>query len=114
MHFRKYICIILSEDLNNVFIGTYPYGNGGQLPLNKSELRGFDGLCAKHYHRRGQLCGACEENYTLSVYSYYLGCVKCEDYKYGWVKFIAAAFFINTLLHFDYSLLNISYSIFSK
>ena len=41
---------------------------------------------------RDQLCGACEENYTLPDYSYYLGCVKCEDYEYGWFKFVAAAF----------------------
>ena len=39
-------------------------------------------------------------NYTLPVYSYYLGCVKCEDYKYGWVKFIAAAFLPLTLFYF--------------
>ena len=50
-------------------------------------------------HRRGQLCGACEENYTLPVYSYYLGCVKCEDYKYGWVRFIAAAFLPLTVMY---------------
>ena len=41
---------------------------------------------------RDQLCGACEENYTLPVYSYYIGCVKCEGYEYGWLKFVAAAF----------------------
>ena len=40
---------------------------------------------------RDQLCGACEENYTLPDYSYYLRCVKCEDYEYGWFKFVAAA-----------------------
>jgi hypothetical protein len=89
----KHFCIILSEDLNTTvtFIGTCPYGVGGLLPPNKSELRGFGGFCG-FYHRRGQLCGACEENYTLPVYSYYLGCVKCEDYKYGWLKFIGVAF----------------------
>ena len=26
------------------------------------------------------------------VYSYNLRCVKCDDFRYGWVKFIAAAF----------------------
>ncbi len=88
----RYFCIVLSEDnLNTTFIGTCPYGNGGLLPPNKSELRGSGGLC-NIYHRQGQLCGACEENYTLPVYSYHLGCVKCEDYKYGWVKFITVAF----------------------
>ena len=95
----RYFCIILSEDLDTVFIGTCPYSNGGLLPPNKSELIRFDGLCIDFYHRRGQLCGACEENYTLPVYSYYLGCIKCEDYKYGWVKFIAAAFLPLTIFY---------------
>ena len=40
---------------------------------------------------RDWLCGACE-NYTLPDYSCYIGCVKCEDYEYGWLKFVAAAF----------------------
>ena len=39
------------------------------------------------------------ENYTLPVYSYYLGCVKCEDYRYRWVKFIVAAFLPLTLFY---------------
>ena len=86
-----HFCIILSEDLNTTYISSCPYGTGGWLPPNRSELRGSGGLC-DFYHRGGQLCGACEENYTLPVYSYYLGCVKCEDYEYGWLKFVAAAF----------------------
>ena len=94
----KYFCIILSEDLNTTIIGTYPYGTGGLLPENKSELRDSGGKC-NYYHRRGQLCGACDENYTIPVYSYYLGCVKCEDYKYGWIKFITAAFLPLTVFY---------------
>ena len=93
-----YFCIILSEDLNTTYIGSCPYGTGGWLPQSRSELRGSGGLC-DFYHRRGQLCGACEENYTLPVYSYYLGCVKCEDYEYGWLKFVAAAFIPLTVFY---------------
>ena len=48
-------------------------------------------MCS-HFNRKGQLCGECAENYTLPAYSYYLGCVKCENYNNGWIKFIAAAF----------------------
>ena len=91
VHVTPHFCIILSEDLNTTYIGSCPYGTGGWLPPNRSELGGSGGLC-DFYHRGGQLCGACEENYTLPVYSYYLGCVKCEDYEYGWLKFVAAAF----------------------
>ena len=88
-------CTILSKDHNNitdVLIGTCPYSSGGVLPLTESELDSDSDHWCIFYHRTGQLCGACVENYTLPVYSYYLGCVKCEDYKYGWVKFITAAF----------------------
>ena len=49
-----------------------------------------------HLHQTG---GECEENYTLPVYSYYLGCVKCDSYKNGWIKIIAAAFLPLTLFY---------------
>ena len=52
-----------------------------------------------HLHRTGPLCGECEDNYTLPAYSYYLGCVRCESYKNGWIKFIAAAFLPLTLFY---------------
>ena len=52
-----------------------------------------------HLHRTGQFCGECEDNYTLSAYSYYLGCIKCEHCKNGWVKFIAAAFLPLTMFY---------------
>ena len=94
----KNFCIVLSEDHNTTLIGTCPYSTGGKLPKNISDVKDFGDLCFP-LHRRGQLCGACEENYTLPVYSYYLGCVKCEDYKYGWVKFIAAAFLPLTVFY---------------
>ena len=56
-------------------------------------------LCTSDFHRKGQLCGECEDNYTLLSYSYYLGCVKCETYKNGWVKFVAAAFLPPTFFY---------------
>ena len=87
----KGFCIVLSEENSTALIGTCPYSTGGKLPKNISDAKDFGDLYFP-LQRRGQLCGACEENYTLPVYSYYLGCFKCEDYKYGWVKFIAAAF----------------------
>ena len=89
-------CIFFSEEFKTTLIGNCPYGAGGPLPMNVSELRDDARLC-DYWHRTGQLCGECDKNYTLPVYSYYLGCVKCEDYRYGWVKFIVAAFLPLTL-----------------
>ena len=93
-----FYCIFLSEEYDTTLIGSCPYGTRAILPKNVSELKDRNVQCS-HLHRKGELCGECEENYTLPVYSYYLGCVKCEDYKYGWVKFIAAAFLPLTLFY---------------
>ena len=77
----RYYCIFLSEELNTTLIGSCPYGFGGLLPRNVSELKDDIELCG-HLHRKGRLCGECEDNYTLPVYSYNPGCVKCKDFKH--------------------------------
>ena len=76
----KYFCIFFSEELQTTLIGTCPYGIGGILPKNVSQIKDDTSLCFD-LHRKGQLCGECEDNYTLPAYSYYLGCVKCDSYK---------------------------------
>ena len=78
-----------------------PYGSSGVLPRNASEIdvpEESEWFCS-HLHRMGQLCGECEANYTLPIYSYYLGCVKCESYENGWVRFAAAAFLPLTVFY---------------
>ena len=95
------ICVFFSRELQTTLAGTCPYGHAGILPRNASkiELPEQSKWFCFHLHRKGQLCGECEENYTLPVYSYYLGCVKCESYKNGWIKFAAAAFLPLTLFY---------------
>ena len=44
------------------------------------------------YKRKGLMCGQCIKDYGLPVYSYNLSCVKCVDYKYNWLKYIAVAY----------------------
>ena len=95
----NYYCMFFSEEFNTTLIGSCPYGVREEVSMNVSELK-YRNRCCSYLHRKGELCGECEDNYTLPVYSYYLGCVKCEDYKYGWVKFIAAAFLPLTLFYF--------------
>ena len=104
MSLAEHFCIFFSEKLQATLVGSCPYN---MVPRSTSELKDFDGLCS-FFHRRGQLCGACEENYTLSVYSYYLGCVKCEDYKYGWLKFVTVAFLPLTVFYIIVILFRIS------
>ena len=50
-----------------------------------------------HFHRDGQLCGACEDGYAPPVYSYSLACVECSDYSTNWIKYILVAFLPLTL-----------------
>ena len=95
------ICVFFSEELQTTLAGTCPYGHGGILPRNASEIElpyESKWFCF-NLHRTGPLCGECEENYTLPVYSYHLGCVKCESYKNGLIKFAAAAFLPLTLFY---------------
>ena len=89
----RFLCVMMfsSKSVNSILLGTCPYGNKGILPKNMSEISEDTSLCS-FFNRKGQLCGECAENYTLPAYSYYLGCVKCENYNNGLIKFIAAAF----------------------
>ena len=96
VHLAKHFCTYFSEELGTTLIGNCPYSLGGLLPKNVSELKDDAGFCGC-LHRKGQLCGECEDNYTLPVYSYNQGCVKCKDFKHGWIKSISAAFLPLTL-----------------
>ena len=82
-------------------MGYYP------LPCRVSQLQNF--TCGD-LHRHGQLCGECEEGYAIPVYSYDLGCVKCEDYEYNWLKYLAVAFLPLTLFYTLVALLSISFT----
>ena len=98
----KFFCFILNNDngVNTTLLGTCPYGDLQRLPktFNMSQIYEDTRLCS-FYNRKGQLCGECAENYTLPGYSYYLGCVKCNSYNNGWIKFIAAAFLPLTIFY---------------
>ena len=65
--------LIEKHNITDIFLSTCPYSSGVVLPENISELQpeGDSDQWCNAYHWRGQLCGACEENYTLPVYSYY-------------------------------------------
>ena len=89
----RYFCLMLFNNMGvtTTLLGTCPYGSMGILPKNMSQIIDDTSLCS-FFNRKGQLCGECAENYTLPAYSYYLGCVKCENYNNRWIKFIATAF----------------------
>ena len=109
----KFFCFILFNDngVNTTLLGTCPYGDSVRLPTNFSVSHIFeDSRLCSFYNRKGQLCGECTENYTLPAYSYYLDCVKCNNYKNGWIKFIVAAFLpLTFFLHYSDYIQNIGY-----
>ena len=89
-----------SNGVNITFLGTCPYGDSQWLPRNFSVSQIYeDSRLCSFYNRTGQLCGECTENYTLPAYSYYFGCVECDNYKNGWIKFIVAAFLPLTIFY---------------
>ena len=51
------------------------------------------------YKRKGLICGECIKDYGLPVYSYDISCVKCVDYKYNWLKYIAVAYLPLTIFY---------------
>ena len=95
---QQYYCIFFSENFNSTLIGSCPYGQPATLPKNASEIKDYFGQCS-YLRRKGPLCGECEDNYSLPVYAYNLGCVKCKNFKYGWLKFITVAFLPLTLFY---------------
>ena len=104
---EDYYCIYFSEKFNTTLIGNCPYAIGGLQPQNVTQLKENVGKCS-YLHRKGPLCGECESGYTLPVYSYDLGCVRCKDYKYRWIKFIAVAFIPLTIFYVLLIMLRIS------
>ena len=79
-------------------MGYYP------LPCHVSQVNDF--TCAG-LHCRGKLCGMCEDGNAIPVYSYDLGCVKCDNYKY---KYLAVAFLPLTLFYILVTLFSISFT----
>ena len=71
-----------------------------EVLLNKS-------ACTR-FHRRGLLCGDCEEGYSPFVLSYNLSCVKCPDGHKNWWKFILAGFVPLTFFYFFVVIFNIN------
>ena len=98
---QGYYCMFFSEEMNKTLVGSCPFGDNAMLSGMVSDLKSnsIANKQCKHLYRKGRLCGECDDNYTLPVYSYFLGCVQCDDFKYGWIKFIAVAFLPVTVFY---------------
>ena len=78
------------------------------LPCDTGELQNWS--CPQHMNRRGNLCSQCNKCYALPVYSYTLGCVKCKDYKYNWIAYLAVVYIPLTLFYIDVAMFSINFT----
>ena len=76
------------------------------LPRDPEKLLN-DSACT-HFHRRGLLCGDCEEGHSPIVLSYNLSCIPCKNGQKNWWKFILAGFIPLTLFYFFVVMFKIS------
>ena len=60
--------------------------------ISTNSSRSINSEVCGQYNREGLMCGKCIKDHGLPVYSYNIECVKCMDYKYNWLKYIAMAY----------------------
>ncbi len=114
-------CVTYDEKSHSIFVGPCFYNcehfnatnaNGDirrvydLLPMDPNKL--INHSACTHFHRRGLLCGDCEEGYSPLVLSYNLSCVPCPDGQRNWWKFVLAGFFPLTLFYLFVVLFNIN------
>ena len=78
------------------------------LPCQLSQLQNF--TCPPSMHRSGPLCSKCINGHAYPVYSYKLKCFSCEDSKYNWLKYFAAAYLPLTLFYIVVAMFSISFT----
>ena len=105
-------CYCMTEEDGSLVVGACMYTCKAvmgyyPLPCHVSQLENF--TCAD-LHRHGKLCGQCEDGYAIPVYSYDLACVKCENYAYNWLKYVAVAYLPLTLFYILVTLFSISFT----
>ena len=58
----------------------------------------LESMC-KDFHRTGTLCDKCQDGYYPLAYSYDMKCVRCQNGKSNWWKFVLAAFLPLTIFY---------------
>ena len=62
---------------------------------NSSEL---DHITCGYFYRRGRLCGKCQPDHYIPVYSYTFECMRCSSVN-NWAKYISVAFIPLTVFY---------------
>ena len=78
-----------------------------RLPNTTSSLTSF--MCGS-LHRKGLLCGECEDGFGPALHSNTLECKRCWGHGFGWLLYISLTFLPTTVLYFILVLFHISAS----
>ena len=77
------------------------------LPCNISELEIVS--CPPNLNRCGYLCSQCIKGHGFPAYSYSMGCVKCDNHQYNWLKYLAVAYLPLALFYVFVALFSINF-----
>ena len=103
-------CITLTDENGPIEVGQCDYNCAKHpnnqkidlvytiLPPNMSDWNNF--MCGE-FSRSGTLCGRCDEEdgYYPRAYSFDLSCMKCEDTKSNWWKYLISAYLPLTIFY---------------
>ena len=80
------LCMTYDLDRNESFVGYCPYSailnirhSTYQLPMQQKD--DVTNMSCGAWKRKGTLCSQCRYNYGVPLYSYYLECVECKDFR---------------------------------
>ena len=70
----------------------------------------YDSDCKSSYHRKGTLCGRCEDGYSVALNSLYLSCISCDEttIAQGWMALMALEFFPVTVIVIVIAIVNVN------
>ena len=94
---RRFYCMTADSNLNPL-VGACFYNESLNLHIHyynniyANSTAEINEVTCGIYKRKGLMCGQCIKDYGIPVYSYRVDCVKCVDYKYNWLKYIAVAY----------------------
>ena len=99
----KYFHCMTADQYLNPVVGVCLYNQGSKLfkqvyfNIETNSTANINEETCGVYKCKGLMCGQCIKDYGFPVYSYRVDCVKCVDYKYNWLKYIAVAYLPLTL-----------------
>ena len=94
------VCVTLEKKTNSTFVGGcvfkcgVPHKNALYRPLHNDP-----DLCALK-GRAGTLCGECLPDHYPLAYSFSFDCIKCDNIRWNWFRYVMAAFIPLTLFSF--------------